>query len=86
MQRPIIDNLWILLLAVEQLTINKQLDVWEVHVDGVVMPLVVADLRDLPAPLGRPEDIQVAFGEVASQKENEATVANKEGVVMPVHF
>lgn len=86
MQRPVVDNFGILLLAVEQLTVDEQLDVREVHVDGVVMPLVVTHLRDLPAPLGRPEDVQVAFGKVAPQEKNETAVADEEGVVMSVHF
>ncbi len=59
---------------------------WEVDGDGVVMPLVVADLRDLPAPLGRFEDVEVLATRLLAQQEHEATVVDEERVVVSVHI
>ncbi len=51
-----------------------------------MMPLVVADLRDLPAPLGRFEDVEVLATRLLAQQEHEATVVDEERVVVSVHI
>lgn len=45
MQGPVINDFRILLLGLELLAINKELDVWELDGDGVVMPLIVTNLK-----------------------------------------
>jgi hypothetical protein len=44
-QRPVINDFRVLLLGLEFLTVNKELDVWELDGDGVMMPLIVTDLE-----------------------------------------
>lgn len=44
-QWPVIDDFRVLLLGLEFLTINKELNVWELDGDGVMMPFIVTDLE-----------------------------------------
>jgi hypothetical protein len=45
MQRPVINDFWVLFLGLEFLAVNKELDVWELDGDGIMMPLIVTDLK-----------------------------------------
>lgn len=45
MQRPVVNDFRVLLLGLELLAINKELDVWELDGDGIVMPLIVTNLK-----------------------------------------
>lgn len=45
MQWPVINDFRVLLLGLKFLTINKELDVWELDGDSVMMPLIVTDLK-----------------------------------------
>ena len=86
MQRPIVDHLWVFLLRAEHLSVNKQFNIGESDINSVVMPLVVANLRDFPTPFSRSEDIEIAFGEVATKQQDKAAVTYKEGVVVTIHL
>lgn len=44
-QRPVVDDLGIILSGHLGASVDVQLDVRELHGDGVVMPLAIADLR-----------------------------------------
>jgi hypothetical protein len=46
-KRPIINDFWVLLLCFEFLTVHKELDVWELDGHGIVMPFIVADLKQI---------------------------------------
>jgi len=51
-----------------------------------MMPLSVADLRQLPAPLGWFERIEVdAVTGPLAQQQDQATVVNKHSKVMTIH-
>lgn len=43
-------------------------------------------LRNFPPPFGWSKDVEVSFGEVSSQQQDQAAVPHKEGVVVSVHF
>jgi hypothetical protein len=45
MQRPVINDFRVLLLGLEFLAVDKELDVWELDGDGIMMPLIVTDLK-----------------------------------------
>jgi len=86
MERPVVDDLRVLALALEELAVHVELHDGEVDGHGVVVPLVVAHLGQLPAPLGGPEDVEVPFGEVATQQQDQPAVAHEQRVVVPVHL
>lgn len=86
MQRPVVDDLRVLFLGLEHLPVQVQVHLRELDGDCVMMPVVVADLRDLPPPLGGSEDIQVSLGEIPSEQKDQTTVADEESEVMSVHF
>lgn len=86
MQWPIVDHLWILLVGLPLLAVDVERDFGEVNLHGEVMPLVVAHLADLPAPLGRAEDVGVALGEVATQQQDQTAISDEQGVVVSIHF
>jgi len=43
-QRPVVNDLGVLFLGFELLSIHKELDVWELDGHGVVMPFIVTHL------------------------------------------
>ena len=62
-------------------------DLWEVHADGVVMPLAVAHLRDLPAPLGGLKGVHVyLLPGFLTLQEHQAAVVHEQRVVVAVHL
>ena len=61
MQRPIINDLGVVLLVGPLLAVDDQVDDGEVHVDGVVMPLVVTNLRQFPSPFCGSESVFFTF-------------------------
>lgn len=89
-QRPIVNHLRIAMLLIlirrELLAIDEQIHLGSVHRDGVVMPLIIAHLRYLPAPFGRREDVQIAIVVVLSDEQDQSTVSDKQCKVMTIHF
>lgn len=81
MKRPVVNDLrvavTVLLISDELHAIDEQLDLREVHGDGVMMPFVVADLRYLPAPFSRKENVQIAVIVVLAEQQNQAAVTNE---------
>ena len=59
---------------------------WKVDADGVVVPLTVTHLSQLPAPLGWLERVEVdAAARLLAKQHHQPTVVDKHGKVMPVH-
>ena len=85
-QRPVVDDLRVVLCRWNGMTVHVELGVGELHRDRVVMPVSIADLRQLPAELGRTEALQVAISKLATQQENQAAVADEQRKVMAVHL
>lgn len=44
-QRPVVDDLWIVFSGHKGMSVDVQLYIGELHRDGVVVPLAIADLR-----------------------------------------
>ena len=50
---------------------------WKVYGNGVVMPLSVTNLRDLPPPLSRLEYVEVLSIRFLAQQKHQPTVVDK---------
>lgn len=75
MQRPVVDNLRVVLGGREALPVDVYLDVWVVDTDCVVVPSAVTDLLQRPPPLGRLVGIVVYAGvRLETEKKDEMTV------------
>ena len=62
-------------------------DLREVDADGIVVPLSVTDISQLPAPLSRLEDVHVrALVGLLTQQEDQLAVVDKQGVVVTTHL
>lgn len=85
-QRPVVDDFGILLVGSPLLAVDVEAHVREVNLESVVMPFVVAYLTQLPAPLGRSEDVRIALGKVTSQQEYQSAISDEQSVVVSVHF
>ena len=85
-QRPVVDNLRVVLSADESASVDVQLNVGELGGNGVVVPLSVADLGQFPAEFSRPEAFQVAVSKFAAQQQDQAAVADEQGEVVTVHL
>ena len=85
-ERPVVDDLGVVLGDGEGPAVDVELGVGELDRDGVVVPLVVADLGQLPAEFRRPEALQVAVAELAAQQQNQPAVAHEQRKVVPVHL
>ena len=77
MKRPVVDDLWIVLLIRPLFAIDDQIDDGKIDIYSVVVPLVVANLRQFPAPFCRSESVLLAFLVFLAQKQYQFTVANK---------
>ena len=61
-------------------------DLWVIHVDGIMMPLSVANLVQSPTPFGRLENVHVdSLPGFTTEQQNESAVVQEEGVMMSVH-
>jgi len=61
-------------------------DLHRFNADSIMMPHVVADLRQLPAPLGRPQlTSQWRVRWLLPQQQNEVTVTNEQSIMMTIH-
>lgn len=73
-------------ILIEMIEVSPIYYLRKVHTDGVVVPLVVAHLRQLPAPFSRLELVKVTVrGVLLAEEKHELTVMDKERVVVTVH-
>lgn len=58
--------------------------VGEVDIDGEMMPIIVTNFGKLPSPFGWHERVQVHVGEIPTNEQHEATIADKQRVMVAI--
>lgn len=86
MKGPVIDYFGVHFVGVPLLAVDVESNAREVNLDGIVVPAVVANLAELPAPLSGAEHVRIALHEVTTDEKDESAVTNEQSVVMAIHF
>ena len=60
-KRPVVNDLWIVLLIGPLLAVDDERDHGKIDVDGIVVPLVITYLGQFPSPFGWPKSVLFAL-------------------------
>ena len=83
MQRPVVNDLRVILLRLPQLAVQVELGALRGDADGVVVPSVVTHLGYGPPPLRRLEHVPLVLPVVAAEEQHELAVPDEERGMVP---
>lgn len=84
MERPVVNDLGVVLLIGPLLAIYDKRDHWEIDIDCIVVPLIITNLWQFPPPFCWSKNVLFALLVFLAQQKHQFAVAHEKCQVMTV--